>query len=76
MLTKRLAYEKWLGIKEGEQPPTLYRLLALNIFETDNEIISTRRTAVLASYGSSRLERTRQLPRKFSTNWHEHRSSC
>src|SRR6516165_8897768 len=40
MLTKRLAYEKWLGIKEGEQPPTLYRLLALNIFETDNEIIS------------------------------------
>jgi hypothetical protein len=40
MLTKGLAYQNWLGIREDEQPPTLYRLLALNVFESDKELIA------------------------------------
>lgn len=40
MLTKRLAYEKWLGIKEEHQPATLYRLLAIDAFESDTEVIA------------------------------------
>jgi hypothetical protein len=40
MLTKRLAYEKWLGIKDEHQPPSLYRLLAIDAFESDPDVIS------------------------------------
>ena len=40
MLSKRLAYEKWLGIKEDQQPPSLYRLLAVDAFESDKDIIA------------------------------------
>jgi hypothetical protein len=40
MLTKQQAYEKWLGIKADDQPPNLYRLLGIDAFATDPEIIS------------------------------------
>jgi hypothetical protein len=40
MLSKRSAYEKWLGIKEEHQPPNWYRLLSLDAFEDDSEIIA------------------------------------
>ena len=40
MLTKSLAYEKWLGIKKEHQPPSLYRLLAIDAFECDKEVIA------------------------------------
>ena len=40
MLDKPLAYEKWLGIKSYDQPPTLYRLLGIDAFEPDPDIIS------------------------------------
>ncbi len=40
MLSKRQAYEKWLGIKEEQQPPSLYRLLAVDAFESDKDIIA------------------------------------
>ena len=33
-------YYKWLGIPPAEQPPNHYRLLGLNLFETDLEVIS------------------------------------
>ncbi|HVW00781.1 MAG TPA: hypothetical protein VHB77_10585, partial [Planctomycetaceae bacterium] len=32
-------YHKWLGIPPKDQPPTLYRLLGLDRFESDPEII-------------------------------------
>jgi len=40
MLDKRTAYEKWLGIKGHDQPPTLYRLLGVDALESDTDAIS------------------------------------
>ena len=40
MLNKPTVYEKWLGIKGPDQPPTLYRLLGVEPLETDADIIS------------------------------------
>jgi hypothetical protein len=40
MLSKQMAYAKWLGIKDQHQPPTLYRLLGVDAFESDADIIS------------------------------------
>ena len=33
-------YLKWLGIHEADRPPNHYRLLGLNLFESDPEVIS------------------------------------
>lgn len=34
-------YRKWLGIPEWEQPPNHYRLLGINLFEDDPDVIET-----------------------------------
>lgn len=34
-------YHKWLAIPPAEQPPNHYRLLALPLFETDPDVISS-----------------------------------
>jgi hypothetical protein len=34
-------YYKWLGIPPGEQPPNLYRLLGVNRFESDPEVLES-----------------------------------
>ena len=34
-------YHKWLGIPPKDQPPTLYRLLGLEQFETDSDVIES-----------------------------------
>ena len=34
-------YYKWLGIPPKDQPPTLYRLLGLEQFETDSDVIES-----------------------------------
>ena len=41
------AYHKWLGIPPKDQPPNHYRLLGLDKFESDREVIhaAARRTA-------------------------------
>ena len=33
-------YRKWLGIPPAEQPPNLYRLLGIGLFESDAEVIA------------------------------------
>ena len=33
-------YRKWLGIPPEEQPPNLYRLLGVGLFETDADVIA------------------------------------
>ena len=35
------AYHKWLGISPKDQPPHHYRLLAIDLFESDPEVISS-----------------------------------
>lgn len=32
-------YHRWLGIPSADQPPSHYRLLAINVFESDPEVI-------------------------------------
>ncbi len=41
-------YHKWLGIPPSEQPPTHYRLLALNPFESDPDVIEAAADARMA----------------------------
>jgi hypothetical protein len=46
-------YHKWLGIPTAGKPPTHYRLLGLQPFESDPEVISgavMRQTAHLKTY--------------------------
>ena len=38
-------YHKWLAIPPTEQPPNLYRLLALNLFEGDADVIDSAANA-------------------------------
>ncbi len=33
-------YLQWLGIRDPERPPSHYRLLGLDLFESDPEVIS------------------------------------
>ena len=39
--TKFDPYYKWLGIPQTEQPPNYYRLLGVNLFESDCEVIES-----------------------------------
>ena len=32
-------YHKWLGIRESQTPPNHYRLLGIELWETDEEVI-------------------------------------
>lgn len=46
-------YYKWLGIPPHEQPPNHYRLLAINLFESDSDVIEAaadRQMSHLRSY--------------------------
>ena len=47
------AYYKWLGISPKDQPPNHYRLLAIDLFETDPDVIASaadRQMAHMRSY--------------------------
>ena len=41
-------YYKWLGIPPAEQPANFYRLLSLDVFENDPEIIAKESAAPFA----------------------------
>jgi hypothetical protein len=46
-------YHRWLGIPPADQPPNHYRLLAINLFEDDAEVIehaADRQMAHLRSF--------------------------
>lgn len=46
-------YHKWLGIPPAEQPPHYYRLLGLNVFESDSDVIRSaadQRTAYVRTF--------------------------
>ena len=45
-------YHKWLGVPPHQQPPNLYRLLGISLFESDADVISyaaDQRMALLRS---------------------------
>ena len=52
-------YHKWLGIPPKDQPPNYYRLLAINLFESDAEVIDTaaNRQMLRATAGYRRTRR-------------------
>ena len=58
-------YHKWLGIAPAEQPPNHYRLLGLNLFEPDLDVIengSDRQMTHLRSFQSGpRMRECQQL---------------
>jgi len=58
-------YHKWLGIAPTEQPPNHYRLLGLNLFESDLDVIENgadRQMAHLRSFQSGpRMRECQQL---------------
>ncbi len=41
MATQFDPYHKWLGIPPAQQPPNYYRLLAVNLFESDPDVIES-----------------------------------
>ena len=56
-------YYKWLGIPPAEQPPNHYRLLGLNLFESDLEVISNaadQRMIHLRAYQTGKHSATSQ----------------
>ena len=40
MLTEFDPYHKWLGIPPDQQPPNYYKLLGLEEFESDHDVIT------------------------------------
>lgn len=51
------AYHKWLGIPKEDQPPNHYRLLGIQVFETDPDVIESaadQRMAHVRGYQSGR----------------------
>ncbi len=51
-------YFKWLGIPKADQPPHAYRLLGIELFETDDDVISNAadgRMAQIKSYQSGKF---------------------
>src|ERR1700757_4181951 len=59
-------YRKWLGIPEGERPPTHYQLLSISPAERDNEVINAavvRQSAFVRNFqvGKYSAEATRLL---------------
>jgi len=46
------AYFKWLGIPPAEQPPKHYRLLGIELFESDPEVIGRAAARRVRSFGA------------------------
>ena len=56
-------YHKWLGIPADEQPPNHYRLLGIELFESDHEVIDSaadQRMSHLKTYQTSKNARDSQ----------------
>jgi hypothetical protein len=64
-------YLKWLGIKPKDQPPNHYRLLGIDLFETDADVISyaaDQRMAHIRTFqNSQRSELSQKLLNEIST---------
>ncbi|HEU0068816.1 MAG TPA: hypothetical protein VFQ26_06080, partial [Nitrospiraceae bacterium] len=49
------AYYKWLGIPPSEQPPNHYRLLGVNLYEADSDVIANAADRQMVHVRSRRL---------------------
>ncbi len=57
-------YHKWLGISPKDQPPHHYRLLAIDLFESDAEVISAAADKQMAFIRSFQTGKNSQLSQK------------
>ena len=57
-------YHKWLGISPKDQPPHYYRLLAIDLFESDAEVISAAADKQMAFIRSFQTGKNSQLSQK------------
>ena len=58
------AYHKWLGISPKDQPPHYYRLLAVDLFESDADVISAAADKQMAFIRSFQSGKNSQLSQK------------
>ena len=57
-------YHKWLGISPKDQPPHYYRLLAIDLFESDADVISAAADKQMAFIRSFQTGKNSQLSQK------------
>ena len=57
-------YHKWLGISPKDQPPHYYRLLAIDLFESDADVISAAADKQMAFIRSFQTGKNAQLSQK------------
>src|SRR5208282_1994 len=57
-------YHKWLGISPKDQPPHYYRLLAIDLFESDAEVISAAADKQMAFIRSFQTGKNSQFSQK------------
>ena len=57
-------YHKWLGISPRDQPPHYYRLLAIDLFESDEDVISAAADKQMAFIRSFQTGKDAQLSQK------------
>ena len=57
-------YHKWLGISLKDQPPHYYRLLAIDVFESDADVISAAADKQMAFIRSFQAGKNGQLSQK------------
>ena len=62
-------YYKWLGIPPADQPPHHYRLLAIELFEADSDVIAGAADQRMAHIRSFRRANTPTSRRRFSTRF-------
>jgi hypothetical protein len=64
-------YHKWLGIPPKDQPPTHYRLLGIEVFEADPDVIESaadqRMTHVRSFQSGSKVELTQRILNEIAT---------
>ena len=68
-------YHRWLGISPKDQPPNHYRLLGIDLFEDDPEVIQDaahRQTAHVRTY---QLGRHSELSQKIQQKLENYRKS-
>ena len=58
------AYYKWLGIPPQEQPPDHYRLLGIELFESDPDVIDNAAERQMAHVRRNQLGRHVELTQR------------
>ena len=67
-------YFKWLGIPKSDQPPHAYRLLGIELFESDADVISNAADGRMAQIKNYQTGNSRRFHKNCSTRSRRRRS--